>query len=210
LRNFHENVNEKALQNSTKILNLGILGSTRGTDLKAIAEAAASGKLKANISVVISNIASAYILTRAANYSIPAVFVSHNKKKRRDFDAEISKALLNYNVELVLLVGFMRILSKEFCRDWRGRILNVHPSLLPKYAGGMDNNVHADVLKNGDIETGCTIHQVTETVDGGPIIIQKKCPVLKTDSPADLKARVQTLEGEAFIEAIKKITISWK
>ena len=105
---------------------------------------------------------------------------------------------------LVFLVGFMRILSAEFCREWRDKLLNVHPSLLPKYAGGMDTNVHKEVLKNGETETGCTIHFVTNEVDGGPILIQKKCNIDSHDTVDTLKTKVQQLEGEAFIEAIKK------
>ena len=97
----------------------------------------------------------------------------------------------------------MRILSAEFCRKWQDRILNVHPSLLPKYAGGMDTNVHADVLKNGDTETGCTIHFVTEEVDVGPILVQKSCYVDIEDTVQSLKTKVQALEGAAFIEAIQ-------
>jgi phosphoribosylglycinamide formyltransferase-1 len=99
----------------------------------------------------------------------------------------------------------MRILSEEFCRKWQDRILNVHPSLLPKYAGGMDTNVHKEVLRNGDMETGCTIHFVTEEVDAGPILIQKKCAVTGEDTVESLKTKVQQLEGMAFIEAIEMI-----
>ena len=99
----------------------------------------------------------------------------------------------------------MRILSAEFCQAWRDRVLNVHPSLLPKYAGGMDMNVHEEVLKNGDHETGCTIHLVTETVDGGPILVQKRCVVETGETIATLKSKVQALEGRAFIEAIQLI-----
>lgn len=195
------------MKNSQGKIKIGVLGSTRGTDLKAIMEAAAAQRLSASVRVVISNISSAYILTRAAAYGIPAVFISHQSKRRLDFDREISKVLTEYNVDLILLIGFMRILSGEFCRNWRGKILNVHPSLLPKYAGGMDSNVHAEVLKNGETETGCTIHLVTEEVDGGPIIVQKKCKVLASDTALDLKTRVQALEGEAFIEAIEKLSL---
>jgi len=97
----------------------------------------------------------------------------------------------------------MRILSAEFCQEWRDKLLNVHPSLLPKYAGGMDTNVHEEVLKNGEIETGCTIHFVTDEVDGGPILVQKKCNVDSDETVDTLKTKVQQLEGRAFIEAIK-------
>ena len=96
----------------------------------------------------------------------------------------------------------MRILSKKFCLDWKDKILNVHPSLLPKYAGGMDNDVHEKVLKNNDSETGCTIHFVTEELDAGPILIQKKCIVESSDTPSPLNKKVQELEGQAFLEAI--------
>ena len=110
--------------------------------------------------------------------------------------------LKKHKVELVLLIGFMRILSSDFCNEWSGKILNVHPSLLPKYAGGMDINVYEEVLKNNDKETGCTIHLVTNKVDRGPIIIQKKCAVNPDDTVESLKTKVQSLEGFAFLEAI--------
>jgi folate-dependent phosphoribosylglycinamide formyltransferase PurN len=114
---------------------------------------------------------------------------------------ELKKA----KVDLVLLIGFMRILSSDFCLVWQDKLLNVHPSLLPKYAGGMDLNVHKEVLKNEESETGCTIHFVTNEVDGGPILIQKKCAVEKNDTVKTLKKKVQDLEGLAFIEAIQLI-----
>ena len=187
------------------MIRLGVLGSTKGTDLQAILDAIHSGALDASVVVVVSNRNNSYILERARNYNIPNVFVPHAGKTRDEFDREITAALLQYNVDLVLLVGFMRILSAEFCRKWQDRILNVHPSLLPKYAGGVDTNVHEEVLRNGDMETGCTIHFVTEEVDSGPILIQKKCAVAREDTVESLKTKVQQLEGMAFIEAIKMI-----
>ena len=110
--------------------------------------------------------------------------------------------LKKHSVDLVLLIGFMRILSKSFCLEWKRKILNVHPSLLPKYAGGIDTNVHEEVLKNKDKETGCTIHFVTNELDQGPIFIQKRCTVDPDESVLSLKRKVQVLEGEAFLEAI--------
>ena len=187
------------------MIKLGVLGSTKGTDLQAILDAINNGQLDAEVSVVGSNRESAYILERAKNHGVPFFFISHKGKAREAFDREITTVMQNYGVELVLLIGFMRILSVEFCREWRDRILNVHPSLLPKYAGGMDTNVHAEVIKNGDAETGCTIHFVTEEVDAGPILIQKKCNVTSDDTIESLKTKVQALEGDAFIEAIKLI-----
>ena len=184
---------------------LGVLGSTRGTDLEAILSAINNKKLVAEVSVVISNRENAYILTRAKNHSVPAFFISHKDKSREEFDRNVTTILKQYNVELVLLIGFMRILSATFCQTWRDRVLNVHPSLLPKYAGGMDMKVHEEVLKNGDHETGCTIHFVTETVDDGPILVQKRCTVETNETMATLKLKVQALEGGAFIEAIQLI-----
>ncbi len=188
-----------------KTIRLAILGSTNGTDMQTIIDAIADERLDASIEAVISNRSNAYILERARKQGIQAIHISHKGKPRKDFDAEISRVLQEKKVDLILLIGFMRILSKEFCREWSDHILNVHPSLLPKYAGGMDSNVHAEVLQNKEVETGCTIHFVTEQVDGGPILVQKTCPVEPDDSVASLKSKVQKLEGEAFLEAIKMI-----
>ncbi|HJM34729.1 MAG TPA: phosphoribosylglycinamide formyltransferase [Candidatus Marinimicrobia bacterium] len=185
------------------MIRLGVLGSTNGTDLQAILDAVSAGELDAAVAVVISNRTGAYILERAEINNVPAFFISRKGKKREEFDGEITAVLKEHGVDLVLLIGFMRILSPEFCRVWQDRILNVHPSLLPKYAGGMDINVHEEVLKNKDTETGCTIHFVNDVVDAGPILIQKKCNVDPDDTADSLKTKVQTLEGEAFIEAIK-------
>ena len=188
------------------MIKLGFIGSTNGTDLQAVLDAVGSGELNAEVSVVLSNQKNAYILERAENHNVPAVFVSHKEKTREEFDAEMTGALKEYGVDLVLLVGFMRILSAGFCREWQNKLLNVHPSLLPKYAGGMDTNVHKEVLKNGDTQTGCTIHFVTDEVDGGPILVQKKCNVESDDTAETLKIKVQQLEGEAFIEVINLIS----
>ena len=187
------------------MIRLGVLGSTKGTDLQAILDAISKKILKARVSLVISNNKNAYILKRAENYNIPNYYISHESLSRKNFDSLVAKELKKYKVDLILLIGFMRILSKEFCLEWKDKILNVHPSLLPKYAGGMDNNVHEEVLKNKDLETGCTIHFVTEKLDAGPILVQKRCAVEKNDTPLTLKEKVQVLEGEAFLEAIKLI-----
>ena len=188
------------------MIKLGVIGSTNGTDLQAILDAIVSGELNAEVSAVLSNQKNAYILERAENHNVPAVFVSHKGKTREEFDAEMTGVLREYGVDLVLLVGFMRIVSAGFCREWENKLLNVHPSLLPKYAGGMDTNVHKEVLKNGDTQTGCTIHFVTDEVDGGPILVQKKCNVESGDTAETLKIKVQQLEGEAFIEVINLIS----
>jgi len=184
------------------MINIGVLGSTNGTDLQFILDAINARTLDANVSVVISNKNDSYILKRAQKHNTPSVFINHKNRTREDFDSEMTMILKEHKVELILLIGFMRILSSDFCNEWSGKILNVHPSLLPKYAGGMDTNVHEEVLKNNDKETGCTIHLVTNEVDEGPIIIQKKCIVDSDDTIESLKTKVQDLEGAAFLEAI--------
>ena len=184
------------------MINIGVLGSTNGTDLQFIFNAIDEGKLDANVSVVISNKEDSYILKRAQAHNTQNVFISHKNKDREDFDSEMTMVLKEHGVELILLIGFMRILSSKFCNQWNGKILNVHPSLLPKYAGGMDTNVHEEVLKNNEKETGCTIHLVTDEVDKGPVVVQKKCLVDSDDTIESLKAKVQNLEGDAFLEAI--------
>ena len=188
------------------MINIGVLGSTNGTDLQAVIDAINNKIINASIKVVISNRKNAFILKRAENHSIKARYISHKNKTRNEFDKEVTNHLKENNVELILLIGFMRILSNEFCHRWQDKILNVHPSLLPRYAGGMDTNVHEQVLVNGDKETGCTIHFVTEEIDGGPILVQKSCKVDPNDNVETLKQKVQALEGEAFIEAINLIT----
>ncbi len=187
------------------MIRLGVLGSTNGTDLQVILESVKAKKINAIVNVVISNKKNAYILKRGQNHGLPSIFINHNDKKRESFDSELTSTLEKYNVELILLIGFMRILSSTFCKRWRHKIINVHPSLLPKYSGGMDMNIHEQVIKNGDKEAGCTIHFVTEELDRGPILIQKKCKVNTNETPETLKVKVQRLEGIAFIEAINQI-----
>ena len=188
------------------MIRLGVLGSTRGTDLLPVLEAIQAGILNASVEVVVSNRRGAPILEKAKKHNIDHFFINHKNKTREAFDKEISERLKEKEVDLVLLIGFMRILSESFVAGWNGKIINVHPSLLPKHAGGMNEDVHGQVLKAGDKETGCTIHLVTAKVDEGPILVQKKCPVLAEDTVGSLKEKVQKLEGEAFIEVIK----NWK
>jgi len=152
--------------------------------------------------LVVSNRSQAGILEKGRDAGIESISIPVRGRDRVAYDAEVSESLKSRGVELVLLLGYMRILSSEFVKEWEGRILNVHPSLLPRHGGLMDLDVHASVLASGDQESGCTIHLVNETVDGGPVVIQKRCPVLATDTPETLKARVQVLEGVAFFEVL--------
>ena len=185
-------------------LKIGVLGSTRGTDLEGILQAIREGRINAEIVVVISDRKNAYILERARNHGIEAIYISpKNFPSRRDFDREISRILRERGVELVLLIGYMRILSPEFVEEWENRIMNIHPSLLPAFAGGMDLNVHEEVLKRGVKVTGCTLHFVDKGTDTGPIILQEPVRVEEDDTPESLKKRVQTAEQKILVEGIR-------
>ncbi len=184
------------------MIALGILGSTRGTDLQAIMDAIHEKKLDAVIKLVVSNKKDAYILERASQHHCKALFVDSKDVSREEYDEMISTLMKNEQVDLIILIGYMRILSDTFVNDWQHKIINVHPSLLPDFAGGMDGHVHQQVLDAGRKETGCTVHLVTKDVDAGPILVQKKCDVLCDDTADTLKKRVQALEGQALIEAI--------
>lgn len=187
-------------------MRIAVLGSTRGTSFLPIVKAINERRLSAEIAVVISNKASAGILERATEFNIPTQFVNPEGLPREVFDEQVTVLLRQYNVDLIVLIGYMRILSDRFIRDWPERIINIHPSLLPAFAGKMDLDVHRAVLEDGVAETGCTVHIVTEEVDAGPVIVQKRCRVLNDDTAETLKARVQSLEGEALIDAIKKFS----
>ena len=185
-------------------LKVGVLGSTRGTALQGIFDAVAARTLDVEIVLVASDKQSAPILERAANYGVHAKFLDPSGLKREAYDDKITDALHEAGAELVLFIGYMRIVSAKFVETWRGRLLNVHPSLLPAFAGLMNQRVHEAVLAAGVSETGCTIHQVTEEVDGGPIVLQRHCPVLPGDTAETLKDRVQALEQAAFVEVLQE------
>jgi formyltetrahydrofolate-dependent phosphoribosylglycinamide formyltransferase len=184
-------------------LRVGVLGSTRGTALQGVLDAIADGSLDVEIAVVISNKSEAQILERAAKYGVKTLHIDATGLKRAEYDERVSAALQEAGVELVLLIGYMRIVTAEFVEVWRGRLLNVHPSLLPAFGGMMNMSVHEAVIAAGVKQTGCTIHQVTEEVDAGPIVLQKRCDVLPGDTAEMLKERVQALEQQAFVAVLK-------
>jgi len=200
------------------MLHIGILASTKGTDMQAVIDAINSKKLNAVISVVISDKKDAYALERAKKHNIDAVFVDSKGKQflieaksadikdketlREHFDKYISKILNEHHVDLILLIGYMRFLSPWFVNRYKNRIMNIHPSLLPKYARGMDIDVHAEVLRNKEKTTGATLHFVDESVDAGPIIMQKEVPIDENETVDSLKAKVQKAEQEIIVKAI--------
>ncbi|MBU89968.1 phosphoribosylglycinamide formyltransferase [Candidatus Woesearchaeota archaeon] len=184
-------------------MNIGVLASTKASDLQAVIDATEAKELNIKISVVISNKEDAYALERARKHNIEAVFINSKGKEREDFDREVSKELEKHDVDLILAIGYMRILSSWFVNKYKNKIMNIHPSLLPAFAGGMDKDVHAEVLKAGVKETGCTLHFVDESVDSGPIILQKKVNVEKNETIESLKAKVQKAEQEVIVKALK-------
>lgn len=184
------------------MLRLGVLASTRATDMQAIIDAISAKKINAVISVAISNKQDAYALERAKNHKIKAVFVEPKGKTREEFDKEVSKILDQNNVGLILLIGYMRILSPWFVKRYKNKIMNIHPSLLPKYPGGMDMDVHTEVIKNKEKVSGATLHFVDEGTDTGPIVMQKEVKIDESETPTTLKAKVQKAEQEIIVKAI--------
>lgn len=189
-----------------KSFKIGVLASTSGTDLQAIIDEMKAGKMKnIKLSVVISNKKDAYALQRAREQGYRAVFINPLNKSREKFDMEMADILEEEGVDLVCLIGYMRILSPVFVRKFK--IINVHPALIPKYCGKsfFGNNVHEAVLANHEKETGMTIHFVDEGVDTGKIIVQKTCPVEPNDTADTLKEKVQALEKKWYPEVIRMI-----
>lgn len=186
-------------------LKLGVLGSTRGTSMLALMKALQHHAVDARIELVLSDRREALILERAEAQGIKNIFMDKTGLTRADYDQQLSEQLRQHQIDLVVLIGYMSILSPAFVAAWQQRIINVHPSLLPNFAGLMDRQVHEAVLASDLKETGCSVHFVTEKVDAGPVILQKKCPVLPTDTVDTLKERVQKMEGEALALAIHHI-----
>ncbi len=204
-KEYRSDVGKRALEAPVM---LGVVGSTRGTSLQAVIDAIEGGALHARITCVLSDKADTGILERATKHGLHAVHIPSKtadgrKKSRAAYDAEVTTALESQGVQLVLMVGYMRIVSPDFTSRWNYRCINVHPSLLPDFAGGMDLAVHSAVLAAGKKRSGCTVHFVTAEVDGGPIVVQSTCEVMEDDTPESLKARVQALEGVSFIKAIE-------
>ena len=184
---------------------IAILASTQGTDLQAIIDSVSSGELAgvAEIKCVITD-RECFAAERAKQQGIETFVLDKGKfASREEFDKEVAQVLDERGVQLVCLAGYMRILSTFFVQKFAGRIINVHPSLLPSFPGGMDKNVHQLVIDSGVKVTGCTFHFVDETVDGGAIIAQQAVVVLDDDTSSALKERVQQAEKKLYPMIIK-------
>jgi len=178
---------------------LGVLLSGRGSNFEAIARNVQAGKIPAEIAVVISNREEAPGLARAREMGLETRFIPSKGKEREAYDRELVAVLKEFQVDLVCLAGFMRILSPYFVREFPGRILNIHPALLPAFAG---MEAQKQALEHGVKFTGCTVHIVDEGVDTGPIVCQAVVPVLDEDTPETLAARILKEEHRIYSEAV--------
>ena len=182
--------------------NIVVLISGNGSNLQAIINACKQNKINGTLRAVFSNKADAFGLERAREAGIAAHALSASQFASREaFDRELVQEIDAYAPDVVVLAGYMRILSPAFVAHYAGRLLNIHPSLLPKYPG---LNTHRQVLENGDAEHGTSVHFVTDELDGGPVILQAKVPVFEGDSEEDVTARVQAQE-----HAIYPLVVSW-
>ncbi|RUO26017.1 phosphoribosylglycinamide formyltransferase [Aliidiomarina minuta] len=179
---------------ATKRLVILISGS--GTNMLNLAEHCQSGSINAEVVAVISNKADAAGLQKAKNMGITTASLSHRDFASREaYDAELKKLVDSYQPDLVVLAGFMRILTADFVNHFAGRLMNIHPSLLPKYKG---IHTHQRALDNGDTEHGVSVHFVTEELDGGPVILQARIPIFEGDEITDLEDRIHEQEYRIY------------
>lgn len=178
-----------------------VLISGSGSNLQAIMNAIDAGQINGRIEAVLSNKAEAYGLKRANNAKIPAITLQHvDFDDRESFDQAMIEQIDQYNPDLIVLAGFMRILTPAFVRHYQGRLFNIHPSLLPKYKG---LHTHKRAIKAGDKEHGCTVHFVTEELDGGPLAVQGKVSIDVDDDENSLQSKVHTVEHMTYPYAVQ-------
>ena len=185
-------------------LRIGVLGSGKGSNFRAIASAIQRGELNADVRLVISDVADAGIMHHAHASRIPAHFIAPGKYRTRlepEAEAQIARLLRAADVELVVLAGYMRVLKAPLLDAFPRRIINIHPSLLPQFPG---LEAWAQALAAGVPVTGCTVHYVDAAIDGGEIIAQKEVPVLLNDTPESLHARIQVAEHELYPAVLAK------
>ncbi len=180
---------------------LAVLISGTGSNLQAILDAIDAGELPARVSLVLSNKAGAAGLARAERAGVPAQAIDHRGfPDRASFDQAMIERIDAHGADTVVLAGFMRILSPGFVRHYQGRLINIHPSLLPKYPG---LHTHARALEAGDREHGCSLHFVTDELDGGPLIAQARFPVAANDTAETLSEKVQAREHRLYPQVLR-------
>jgi phosphoribosylglycinamide formyltransferase-1 len=184
-------------------IKTAVLISGNGSNLQALIDAASAPDYPAAITFVLSNKADAYGLTRATNAGIETLALNHKHyPSRADFDLAMDAALRARNIELVVMAGFMRILSDEFVMKWQGKLINIHPSLLPKYKG---MHTHQRVIDAGEKQHGATVHWVIPELDAGEIIAQHSLDILPGDTPESLQQRVHALEHQLYPKALANV-----
>lgn len=184
-------------------LRLGILISGRGSNMQALINACKDASFPAEAAVVIANRPDAAGLGIASDRQIANALIDHKTfTSKTAFEGALDEALRRHKIDLICLAGFMRILSADFIERWPKRIINIHPSLLPDYKG---LDTHARVLADGCTETGCTVHYVIPETDAGPVILQRRVPVLPGDTPDTLAARVLEEEHKAYPHAVRLV-----
>jgi phosphoribosylglycinamide formyltransferase-1 len=171
---------------------IGVLASGGGTDLQSVLDACGNGEIPGKVVVVVCNNPGAYCLERARKHGAEAVLVDHRGRKREQHEREVVEVLRRSGVDLVVLAGYIRMFTPYFIGEFRGKIINVHPALLPLFGGKGHHGlkVHEAVLAAGCKVSGCTVHFVDESIDGGPIIAQRCVPLREGDTPETLQARV--------------------
>ena len=185
-------------------LRIGVLASGGGTNLQAIIDACAAGDIAGEVVVVISDMPDARALERARKKNIPAIVIPTKGLKREEHEKLVHEALMKANAELVVLAGYMRIITPWLVGKYEGRMMNIHPAQLPAFGGsGMyGEKVHKAVIDHGCKVSGCTVHFVSTDVDGGPIILQEPVYVLESDTPESLANRIHPLEHRLYTKAI--------
>jgi phosphoribosylglycinamide formyltransferase-1 len=179
---------------------LGVLVSGRGSNLQALIDAAREGRLGGRVEVVVSNVEAAPALDRARQAGIPAVFRDHRGRRREDYDRELVSVLRAHAADLVCLAGYMRILSPDFLAAFPGRVVNIHPSLLPAFPG---LEAQRRAWEHGVKLSGATAHLVDAGLDSGPIVAQEAVPVLDGDTPESLAARILEAEHRLYPAAVR-------
>lgn len=186
-------------------LALGILGSGKGSNCRAILEQIRAGKVSADCRIVVSDVADAGILEIAREFGVPGIFLPPGKfrtKLEPEVEEDLVRLVRSAGVELVVLAGFMRVLKPAILDAFPGRIINLHPSLLPKFPG---REAWVQALAAGETVTGCTVHYVDAGVDSGEIIAQREVPILPNDTPVTLHERIQLAERELFPAVIGEL-----
>ena len=189
----------------SKEISVAILASGRGTSVLGLMAATAARGLPVRFVLMLADRAEAPVLKRQDELGIPCQLLEKAGSAKQTWEEQALNILKERGVDAVLLVGFAQIVGPKMCRQYAGRMLNVHPSLLPKHAGLFDLDVHKSVIESGEKVSGATVHLVTEAVDEGEILAQVEVPVLANDTPETLKKRVQAQEGEALARGLEVV-----